>query len=612
MFVDDINLKNQYYALTIRSQTARRRIKEINCPPLEAGYRLIRAEDIPGSKQLFGSSIPALADDELHYIGEPVAIIVGPDILKLEELAGQIVIETEDLQNQPVFTIDDTTAEITAQIMLDFDASVKNTATPKEKQADMAVKLKPEEAAAAIDGASVDNGAADAPPEPDIVTGSYRTGIQEHWYSEPHGALAVLVDEGIKVHTATQWPEHVTQSVAAALAMPPEAVSLETAELGLHLDGKIWYPSLIAVHAALAAFITKKPVKLILTREEDFRFSPKRPETMIEFSTKLGPNGEPCETEIKIRASFGAGGFFEHEMLDNISKAAAGYYKLGHIKLSAEAVLANLPPACPFAGFGAALGAFALERHAAKIADALGIGGEEWRAAHYNEKKIPADEIIKLSENLITHSDYKRKRAVYELLRRRGKTAREKMLSMRGIGITTVLYTGKRPVLSNKIPPDYETPSNSPPLAASIVELEIDKVDFSAKIRGVWMSVCTGRLDDKQAMRRKLLQNIICALGWTAFEKLEYKDGQIDESAYFNYRIPPPSAIPRINIFLSERGSKEEYPEVISGLPYCVIPAAYLQALTQACDHHFESIPVFSRDIWELLQKQLLSGENEE
>jgi CO/xanthine dehydrogenase Mo-binding subunit len=631
LFVDDIRLSNQYFAITIRSPAARRKLKGISCPALDSQYRLIRAADIPGNKYLADSLVPVLAEENLSYIGEPVAILAGPDAVKLEELAAEIIVETEDDSaaddsvKPPVFSLTEPEAEIAVQIMRSIDASIKTSSTNKEKPLDNSESAR---GAGNLPSGSPaeDTKALDTPPEPEppLITGTYKTAIQEHWYSEPHGALANPADKGIVIYTATQCPAHVKRSVAAALSLPVEDVSLELADTGLHFDGKIWYPSLVAVHAAITAFIMKQPVKLMLTREEDFRFSPKRPETIIEFSTRLNPDGEPAETEIKVRANFGTDSFFTNEMLDNIAKAAAGSYKLGNIKLSADAALTNLPSASPFAGFGAAQGAFALERHIAKIADVLGLDCWEWRRQHYNEKKTSVDEIVKLSENLIAHSDYRRKWSAYELLRNQEKITGNKMNPRRGIGITTVIYEDCKPplVLGDAARLNQSEANAPPPFASAIIELEIDNIDFSANIRGVWMSVCAGILNDKRTMRRKLLQNIICALGWTTSEKLGYTDGKISENDYFSYNLPASSAIPRIHISLSERDNKEYNPEAIYELPYCVIPAAYLQALTQACNHHFESIPVVSRDIWIALREneqesaqsaaRLAAGEKEE
>lgn len=606
MFVDDIYLENQCLAVTIRSPAASGLLKEIRCPALDNQYRLIRAADIPGRNSLAGGETPVLASEKVCYIGEPVAILVGPDREKLEELAAEIVVETE-AASPPVFSVDgagSAGAEITAQVMFDTEAFPKNVCAPKEMPQ--------------ADGTDGTAGGLTAAPKPEtvVVSGTYRTGAQEHWYSEPHGALAGLLEDGVIVYTATQWPGHVKQSVAEALSLPAGAVSVKTADLGIHLDGKIWYPSLVAVHAALAAFITKRPVKLMLTRGEDFLYSPKRPETVLEFSSLLDPKGEPYETTVNIRAGFGAGTFFADAMLGSIARAAAGHYKLGRIRVKAEAVKTNLPPASPFAGFGAAQGAFALERHVSRIADTARVEGSAWRAQHFNEKKLPADEWEKLMGGMMKQCDYKRKWAAYELLRLRWRETGEKVSPMRGIGIAVCGGGGgkNRYSLAGKSACLSASATDSRQLAAAAVELEIDRIDFSANIRCACISVRTGGLNDKRAARRKLLQNSICALGWAAVEKLEYRDGRIDEDAPAGYRLPALPSIPPINIIFSERDGAgespaEESPDTIGELPYCVFPAAYLQALTQACDHHFLSIPVFPRDIWRAVEGHADGGQ---
>jgi CO/xanthine dehydrogenase Mo-binding subunit len=538
--------------------------------------------------------------ERVDYIGQPVAIIVGPDRARLEKIAARITVETdngEDPDGPSMFSVMAREAETAAPIMLDIEAFPKKAAPkePKEKSADeatvftteTAAREKPDEAAA-------------------TVAGRYRTGIQEHWYSEPHGAAASVSDAGIVVYVATTWPDHARQSVALALGLPLDAVSLEEADTALHFDGKIWYPSLVAVHAALAAFITKRTVKLMLTRMEDFLFSPKRPETVIDFSTRLDPTGEPVETSVNIRACFGTGGFFAYEMPGVMARVAAGQYRLGRITVNALAAETHLPPAGPFAGFGAAEAAFALERHVSKIADTLRIEGAEWRARHYNEKRIPAGEAENLIAELAARSDYWRKRAAYELLRREREEPGARTPT-RGIGLAVFAHTegrqryhidGGGAVTLAPAKPEAASKRRCP-LAAAVIELEIDSVDFSANIRGIWMSVRAGKLADEGAARRGLLQNIVCALGWTQSESLRYEEGRIDESRYFDYGIPRPSATPAANITFSAYGGEEADTEAVNELPYCVIPAAYMQALTQACDHHFETIPVNARDIWQ-------------
>ena len=89
LFVNDIFVKNSLFGITIRSQAARGRLKGIQFPRLPTVYTPIKAEDIPGKNQLDGFPVPVLESETVSYIGEPVALLIGPDKAKLEEFAAR-------------------------------------------------------------------------------------------------------------------------------------------------------------------------------------------------------------------------------------------------------------------------------------------------------------------------------------------------------------------------------------------------------------------------------------------------------------------------------------------------------------------------------------------
>ena len=103
LFIDDITMQGVYFAVTIRSPLAGGRLLDIRLPPMPSSYTLIRAETIPGDKQLADFPVPVLASQTLSYIGEPVAILVGPHEGKLRDYAGQCqVIAEEEPRPAPV------------------------------------------------------------------------------------------------------------------------------------------------------------------------------------------------------------------------------------------------------------------------------------------------------------------------------------------------------------------------------------------------------------------------------------------------------------------------------------------------------------------------------
>jgi CO/xanthine dehydrogenase Mo-binding subunit len=662
---------------------------------LPSGYTFIQGKDIPGTNQVDACSVPILAVEALSYIGEPVALLVGSDMGKLQEYAAQCrVIADEDT---PLFFEDLPAAEgVLAQRILSIPRP--QDAPPSE------------------------------PPPSRTLQGTYQTGIQEPWYADPQGAVAVYTGEKgsaqqVVIHTATQWPFHVKRSVSQVLQVPVDAVTVEVTPLGVHGDGKLWYPALIACQAALGAYITGKPVKLVLTREEDFRYAPKRPRTVIAMHSTLGKAGEIRETEITLQADLGAQGVFTDEILDRTCLGSLGAYRIAPITLTGKALTTNIPPQGPFAGFGASQGFFAIERQVSRIADALHQDPAMWRKQHVFPKhtSLPIGVPVKtgvvelLIDMTAAKSDYYRKWAAYELLRRHrhGTSWAVKDESLRGIGIalayqgsgflyhpqdgasyglevtlepeetleiriasctdgwvqlwrkiageilsieenhirihtgtaesvpdsgpasnsrysaelTPLLETACRTIQKQRFQdplpitvrqsyrPSLKEPwegNVSVPLTrlydehalaqlgwgVAVVEVAIDPIAYTPKIRGVWLGIAGGRILSEKQARLALSTAAIQALGWAAQERLFYTEGKIPDPLFYNYGIPEPEDIPLIQVDFIGQDTGE--PKGIGELPFSSIPAAYVQAISQAMDHPFETIPLGAQEIWEV------------
>jgi len=132
---------------------------------------------------------------------------------------------------------------------------------------------------------------------------------------------------------------------------------------------------------------------------------------------------------------------------------------------------------------------------------------------------------------------------------------------------------------------------------AVVVEIEIDSVSLEGIIRGIWFAADGGKILSPARATRSIRIGIIQALGWTCRENINYADGQIPHEIYRYYNIPSPAEIPPIKVdFIRNDNSS---PKGIGDLPFCCIPAAYVQAVSQAMDHHFTKIPLSSSDIWE-------------
>jgi len=703
-FVEDMYPPQLLYARTIRAPVASGRFVSVECPRLPDAYTLITAADIPGLNRLDYTGQPILAGDVLSYIGEPVALLLGADPVVLDEYAGQCAVITRKDDHDFSPNAFSTGAFSSAEILA--ERNIRN-GNPEEVFSQQ---------------------------NPTIHC-TYHCGIQEHWYAEPVGALAIFDTESntknnknLIVYTATQWPAHVKTSIARMLTLEPARVEVRPTLSGIHMDGKLVFPSLVACHAALGAWITGKAVRLMLSKEEDFRYSPKRAEALISINTALNERGGINGNEIDVLVNMGAYGIAAREILDQAFLGSLGIYRNDNTKLSARAVKTNIPPQGPFAGYGLAQGLFAIERHVSFLADLEKKNPAQWRKEHCIQLNLlPPGLVIKevppvatLIDTAAALSDYNRKWAAYELIRQTRKQSGmiiERGESLRGIGIAlgwqgsgfihqyaekavcgmelTMDKDGSLEIKSNaaandggtarvwaqvaaeilsidvdkvKISNDAGAPdagpasasrnitvmtkllerccmdirkqrfrdplpitvrrtvrSRHPPLwekrlspseaegidaagflnpawAAAVVEVEIDPVEYNPIIRGIWLSVDGGKILLEDRARHSLKIASIQALGWASREELHYNNGSISREQFIKYNILKPAAIPPIHIgFLPDDSGRAKG---IGDLPFNCIPAAFLQAASQAIDNHFQSIPLRSRDIWEAVKRK--------
>jgi CO/xanthine dehydrogenase Mo-binding subunit len=132
---------------------------------------------------------------------------------------------------------------------------------------------------------------------------------------------------------------------------------------------------------------------------------------------------------------------------------------------------------------------------------------------------------------------------------------------------------------------------------AAVVEVTIDPIEFIPKIRGVWLGVDGGKILSEMRARRSLKFSAVQALGWASREKIHYEEGKIPDRQIYHYDIPALEEIPPIHIDFIWNDTS--YSKGIGELPFNCVPAAYVQAVSQAVDHPFQRIPLTARDIWD-------------
>ena len=158
------------------------------------------------------------------------------------------------------------------------------------------------------------------------------------------------------------------------------------AETGGGFGGKEEYPSMIAAHAALLAWKSGKPVKMIYDRAEDMVATTKRHPSRTRHRTAVTRDGKLLAMEIDFAIDGGAYATLSPVVLSRGTIHAAGPYLCPNVRIRSRAVATNSPPHGAFRGFGAPQSIFALERHMDQVAAALGLAPEELRRRNFLRK----------------------------------------------------------------------------------------------------------------------------------------------------------------------------------------------------------------------------------
>ena len=211
-----------------------------------------------------------------------------------------------------------------------------------------------------------------------VVEGVYEFPAQSHVYLEPCGALAEVDATGkLIVWSATQSVAGAQQAIAQALGLPMSKVRSIVPCVGGGFGGKADH-TVQPVTAALA-FATGRPVKLVLSREEDMTIMRTRHAGSIRIKTGATRDGRLTAREAELLLDGGAYCDQSPSVLEISVYHAAGPYRIPHIRCAGRVAYTNRLRAGPFRGFGNLQGTFASECQLDELAAALEMDPVELR-----------------------------------------------------------------------------------------------------------------------------------------------------------------------------------------------------------------------------------------
>ena len=344
-YVCDFSTEGVLFGRILRSAQAKAGILRVRVPELPENYRYIDHNDVPGLNQVHMvlDDTPVFAEKTVEYIGDPIGIITGPDERELNRLLNEIEIEYERLE--PEFDIHNSSVVF-------FDYGYEK---------------------GGVGGAFED---ADK-----VFEENFETGRQEQMYLETNGMIAEYKDGAMRVHGSLQCPYYVHTAVAEAIGIDPENVMIAQDVTGGGFGGKEDFPSVLACQAAVAAYVTGKPVRVVLDRKED-----------VEATSKRHPASCRCRAAVKdgrvtgmsVEAVYDAGAYttLTPVVLQRGVIAGGGVYNIPNLKVHGEARKTNTVPSGAFRGFGGPQMFFAIEMMMSHIAKDLGVDPMDFKLSH--------------------------------------------------------------------------------------------------------------------------------------------------------------------------------------------------------------------------------------
>ena len=415
-YIDDIpRFDRELQAHIIYSPVAHGRLKSFDLGEAQKHPSVVAVlshKDIPGEK-IIGAIMhdePVLVQDEISYLGQAMFIVVAETREAAEEAGKLIKYEIEELE--PVVTIEQS-----------MQKGLQLAETRKIERGDL------EKAFATAEH---------------IMEGKFETGAQEHWYLETHAAIAVPgEDNDIKVYSSTQNPTEIQMQVAEVLGLPFNAVEVETRRLGGAFGGKEAQAGTYAVLASVAAYVTGRPVRLRLERQDDQLITGKRHPFLFRYKVAFDKNGKITAADIDINGNAGAFADLSMAILERAMLHAENAYYIPNIRILGRMWRTNTAPNTAFRGFGGPQGIANIENIVHRIAHYLKKDPAEVQKINFytEENNItPYGQEVKnnhlhvMFDQIMESSEYhKRKKEIEEF----NKTHRTRK---RGIGLTPVKF----------------------------------------------------------------------------------------------------------------------------------------------------------------------------
>lgn len=362
-YAGDLSMPGMLYAKALLSERASARIDRVDVSrttSMEGVVAVLTAKDVPGLGRfgVIAQDQPVLVGEgeEVRFTGDALALVAAESQQVAERAVRFIEVEYEELPG--LYTIDDALRDGARFLHSDKPGNVCLAAEMRIGEPELALR------------------------EADVVVEeTYNTSRQEHASIETEAALAFVDGQGLlNVHSCVQDPYHFARDISRALGISMNRVRVASPAVGGGFGAKL--DITIQHWLALLAMKTRRPVKMMLTREESFRLHPKRHPMRISIKLGASRDGKMVALQAKVISDGGAYTSRSPTVLRVNQMALPGPYDIPNIHVDSRAVFTNNPVSGAFRGYGAPQAVLAREAAIDLLAREIGMDPVQFRLSN--------------------------------------------------------------------------------------------------------------------------------------------------------------------------------------------------------------------------------------
>jgi aldehyde oxidoreductase len=213
--------------------------------------------------------------------------------------------------------------------------------------------------------------------------GTFATAFVEHAYIEPEAGYAVPLGagpDGIEIAACTQAPYMDREETARVLGIDPARVRIRPTACGGGFGGKLDVS--VQPLLAVAAWVTKRAVRIVYTRIESMVSTTKRHPAQIRARAAADAEGRLLGFRMQADFDTGAYASWGPTVANRVPVHGMGPYRVANVEILTRAVFTHRTPAGAFRGFGVPQAAIAHETLMDDLAERTGL--DRWTIRHRN------------------------------------------------------------------------------------------------------------------------------------------------------------------------------------------------------------------------------------